>query len=160
MAVTGLGSVRIAMSRSFDGIFRHLDDFATASLLFVGSLRQGGMHLGQGIQHCLVQRGLICMHSGGMLAQIVESGKGFSAMARKGSFSGVFSTRQLRVSGHPPEDIPDVPSKMLATCEHLVALAIPSATEHFSTTDTNRHDWCAVWRELSTFRSAARAFRG
>jgi hypothetical protein len=74
----------------------------------------GCMEGGELAHHPLIVVLLICMHCLSMLAQIIEAGELFRAMASKGAFASVF---------------PNVPGEVFASAEDHATLAITSALE-------------------------------
>ena len=53
------------------------------------------MHGCERRQHGFVQDGSVGVHGSGVLTEIVQPGKGFAAVAWKGTLAGVFSIRQM-----------------------------------------------------------------
>jgi hypothetical protein len=79
------------MARTFDCVFRHLDNLAAFALFAVGPLRQRGVNRGERVEHGVVEPGLIRVHSRGVLTEVVETGKGLSTVAGEWTLAGVFS---------------------------------------------------------------------
>lgn len=137
------------MSRTLDRILRHFDDLSPFPLLSSSFLRERGMHRRERIEHCFVQGSMVGVDRRGVLAQVVQTREGFTAMTWEGSFTGMFpawsATRLISYSyAARRPDSPDMPGEMLGTSEDFVALAVPSAPEHFAATDTNGDDRRAV----------------
>lgn len=126
---------RLVVPRPLNGVLRYLDDLAALALITIGSLRQSSMDWRERVEHGLVELALIGMHGSSVLTQVVQTGKGFAAVTREGSFASVF---------------PHMPGQVLAACEHLVAITVTPASEHLSPADANRDDGDAVRSKVAS----------
>jgi hypothetical protein len=77
------------MPRTLHRVLWHLDDFTPFALLAVCSLRKRGVNGSEGIQHCVVESGLIGVDGRGVLSEIVQTGERLAAMAWEGPLARV-----------------------------------------------------------------------